>query len=81
MGGDHALLLVDQIRERLTIITLDEEDYYSTIAFAVAQDIVGGTIYDALLAKCALKANATIIYTWEFDHFRRLEVARRARTP
>jgi predicted nucleic acid-binding protein len=83
MGGDQALLLLDQIRERLAIITLDEEDYYSAIAFAVAEGIVGGTIYDALLAKCALKANATIIYTWDVDHFRRLgpEVARRLRTP
>jgi predicted nucleic acid-binding protein len=83
MGGDQALLILDQIRERLTIIALDEEDYYSAIVFAVSQGIVGGTIYDALLVKCALKANATIIYTWDVDHFRRLgpEVARRVQTP
>jgi len=83
MRGDQALLFLDQIRERLTIITLDEEDYYSAIASAVAQGIVGGTIYDALLAKCAIKANATIIYTWDLDHFRLVgpEVARRVRTP
>jgi predicted nucleic acid-binding protein len=83
MGGDQALLLLDQIRERLTVITLDEENYYSAIASAVAQGIVGGTIYDTLLAKCALKANATVIYTWDLDHFRRLgpDVARRVRTP
>jgi predicted nucleic acid-binding protein len=83
MGGDQALLLLDQIRERLTVISLDEEDYYAVIASAVAQGIVGGMIYDALLAKCAIKANAAIIYTWDLDHFRRLgpEVARRVRTP
>jgi len=83
MGADQALLLLDQIRERLAIVTLDEEDYYTAIASAVALGIVGGTIYDALLAKCALKANAAIIYTWDLDHFRRLgpEVARRVRTP
>jgi len=36
-----------------------------------------------LLAQCALKANATTIYTWDLDHFRLLgpEVARRVRTP
>lgn len=44
MGGDQALLLIDQIRQWLTIITLDEEDYYSAITVAVAQGIVGGTI-------------------------------------
>jgi predicted nucleic acid-binding protein len=83
MGGDQALLLLDQIRERLTVISLDEEDYYAVIASAVAQGIVGGMIYDALLAKCAIKANAAIIYTWDLDHFRRLgpEAARRVRTP
>jgi predicted nucleic acid-binding protein len=83
MGSDQALLLLDQVRERLTVITLDEEDYYSAIASAVALGIVGGTIYDALLAKCAIKANATIIYTWDLDHVRLLgpEVARRVRTP
>jgi len=36
-----------------------------------------------LLAQCALKVNATTIYTWDLDHFRLLgpEVARRVRTP
>ena len=83
MAGDQALLFIDQIRERLTVITLDEEDYCAAIASAVAQGVMGGTIYDALLAKCALKANATTIYTWDVDHFRLLgpEVARRIRTP
>lgn len=83
MGAEQALLFLDQMRERLTIITLDEEDYYSTIASSVTQRVVGGTIYDALLAKCALKANATTIYTWDLDHFRLLgpDVARRVRTP
>lgn len=83
MPGDQALLFLDQIRERLTIITLDEEDYCSAIASAVAQGVVGGTIYDALLAKCALKANATVIYTWDLHHFRLLgpEVARQIRNP
>ncbi|MGH9545337.1 MAG: type II toxin-antitoxin system VapC family toxin [Terriglobales bacterium] len=83
MGGDRALLFLDQIRERLTIIALDEDDYYSAIASAVAQGIAGGTIYDALLGQCALKAHADTIYTWDLNHFRLLgaEVARRVRTP
>ena len=83
MGGDQALLFLDEIRQRLTIIALGEEDYYSAIASAAAEGVAGGTIYDALLAKCALKGNATTIYTWDLDHFRLLgaEVARRVRTP
>ena len=83
MSGDQALLILDQIRERLTIVTLDEEDYYSVITSAAAQGVVGGMIYDALIAKCAFKANAITIYTWDLEHFRRLgpEVAHRVRTP
>jgi hypothetical protein len=44
---------------------------------------VGGAIYDALLAHCALKAKADTIFTWNIDHFRRVgpEVAKRVRTP
>ncbi len=83
MGGDQALLFLDDIRRRFTIITLDEEDHCVAIASAVAEGVGGGTIYDALLAKCALKANATTIYTWDLDHFRLLgsEVARRVQSP
>ena len=65
MAGDQALFFLEQTRERLTIITLDEEDYYSAIVSAVARRVTGGTIYDELLARCALKANAALIYTWD----------------
>jgi predicted nucleic acid-binding protein len=83
MASDQALFFINEIRQRLTIITLNEEDYASTIASAAAEGVTGGTIYDALLAKCALKANASTIYTWDLGHFRLLgaEVAGRVRTP
>lgn len=83
IGCDQALLFLDDIRQRLTIIRLDEEDYGSAIASAAAQGVIGGTTYDAVLAHCALKANAGTIYTWNLDHFRRLgpEVAQRVQTP
>jgi predicted nucleic acid-binding protein len=83
MGCDQALLFLDDIRRRLTIVTLDEEDYCSAITSAAAQGVIGGTIYDALLAQCALKANAKTIYTWDLNHFRLLgpDVARRIQTP
>lgn len=83
MGCEQVLLLLDDIRERLTMIALDEEDYCSAIASAVAQGVLGGTVYDSLLAHCALKAKAETIYTWNLSHFQRLgqEVAKRVRTP
>jgi len=40
-------------------------------------------LYDALLARCARKAAAEVIYTWNVQHFRRLdpEVVKRIKTP
>jgi predicted nucleic acid-binding protein len=83
MSGPQALLVVDGVRERISTVALDENEYYLAIAEAVDQGILGGTTYDALIAYCALKAKATIIYTWNLDHFRRCgpEVAKRVQTP
>jgi predicted nucleic acid-binding protein len=83
MGTDQVLLFLDDVRERLTIIHLTEQDYYSTLLAAADENILGGTIYDALLARCALKANCEIIYTWNTGDFSRLGsgVAKLIRTP
>lgn len=83
MQCDQALILLDDIRDRLNLVALEPEEYCSAIADAAAAEIVGGTIYDALIARCALKARATTIYTWNVEHFRRCgpEVAKRVRTP
>jgi len=80
---DQALLILDNIRDRFAMVALDPEEYCSAIADAAAAGIVGGTIYDALIARCALKVRATTIYTWNVEHFRRCgpEVAKRVRTP
>jgi predicted nucleic acid-binding protein len=83
LSGDQALLFLEAIMERCTAIALDARDYVSAIETAAAIGIVGGTIYDALLAHCALKANAETILTWNVEDFRRLgpEVAKRVKTP
>jgi len=83
LTGEQALLFVEEIRTRLTVTALDEDEYWSTIADSARTEIIGGTIYDALIARCAVKAMATIIYTWNLDHFRRLgpEIANRVQTP
>jgi predicted nucleic acid-binding protein len=43
----------------------------------------GGMTYDALLVRCALKAQVEVIYTWNVRHFRLFgtEVRLRVRTP
>ncbi len=83
LSGEQVLLFLEAIEEHLTLIALDGREYYSAIREAAGAGIVGGMLYDALLARCARKAAAQVIYTWNLQHFRRLgpEVAKRIKTP
>jgi predicted nucleic acid-binding protein len=83
LSGEQVLLFLEAIEEHLTLITLDSREYYSAIREAAVAGIVGGMLYDALLARCARKAAAEVIYTWNLQHFRRLgpQVAKRIQTP
>ncbi len=83
LSGEQVLLFLENIRERLTLVTLDPEEYFAAVEEAAAAGIVGAAIYDALLAQCALKTRAETIYTWNVKHFQRInsEIARRVKTP
>lgn len=83
MSCDQALLFIEEVRDLLTIVTLDEEDYISTLSKAATINMPGGIIYDYLIARCALKAEAEVLYTWNVGDFTRLgpEIARIVRTP
>jgi len=83
ISGEQAMLFLGEIRERMTIVSLDDEEYFRAIEGASAAGVVGGTIYDALLAHCALKAKAEIIYTWNLKHYGQFgsEAVKRVRTP
>jgi predicted nucleic acid-binding protein len=83
MSCEQTLLFLDEIRNRLKTVVLDSDEYCSAIGDAAAEGVVGGTVYDALIARCAIKAHAETIFTWNVDHFRRVgpEVAKRVRTP
>jgi predicted nucleic acid-binding protein len=83
MSADQALLVLDSVEERLEIVSLDPREYRLAIQTAATAGIVGGTIYDALIGWCALKARATRIYTWDVADFQRLgaDIASKVRTP
>jgi predicted nucleic acid-binding protein len=83
LSGDQVLLFLENVYERLTIVTLTAEEYRTAIKEAAAAGISGGTIYDALLAACAVKVEAEVIYTWNVKHFQQFspEIAKRVRTP
>jgi predicted nucleic acid-binding protein len=80
---DEALLFLRDVRERLTLVTLDELEYFNVLEHAASTGISGGSAYDALIARCALKAKAKLIYTWNVKHFNRLgeSIASRVRQP
>ncbi len=83
LSGEQVLLFLDNIRERLTLVALTADEYTATIRDAAAAHVVGGTTYDALIARCALKASVDTIYTWNRRHFEQFgsKVAERLRTP
>jgi predicted nucleic acid-binding protein len=83
LSVDQTLLALDSVAERLELISLNVPEYQRAIREAASAGIVGGTIYDALLGRCALKARATKIYTWNIAHFQKLgtEIAGKVRTP
>lgn len=80
---DQAVLFAQEMRERMTLVALDPEEYYATILAASERGLASGRIYDALLLRCAAKVEAEVIYTWNLKHFRAIDPARaeRIRTP
>jgi predicted nucleic acid-binding protein len=83
ISGEQAMLFVSTLRDRLSIIALSGDEYADALQTSSALGIVGGGIYDAILAHCALKAQAKTIYSWNGRHYAQCgpEVTRRLRTP
>jgi predicted nucleic acid-binding protein len=69
---DEALLFLRDLGDHLTLVSLDASDYPAILEVSAACGVTGGATYDALIAKCASKARATVIYTWNVKHFQRL---------
>jgi len=83
ISGEQAILFIGSIRERLSVIQLSGDEYADALQASAARGIVAGGIYDAMLAHCALKAEAETIYSWNARHYAQCgpEVTRRLRTP
>jgi predicted nucleic acid-binding protein len=83
VSGDEAMLFLGDVRQRLTIIHLDDRYYFTALEASAALGIAGGAIYDAMLAHSALKAKAQAIYTWNAKDFTRLgpKIAGRVKVP
>jgi predicted nucleic acid-binding protein len=83
VSGEQALLFLGDIRTKLTLIALNAREYFQMAEAVGTAGLAGGTIYDAILGFCALKARAYVIYTWNTKDFLRLphDIASRVRTP
>jgi predicted nucleic acid-binding protein len=83
ISGSQAMLFIGSIGERLAVVTLNGAEYAKALEASASLGVLGGAIYDAMLAQCALKAKAETIYTWNARHYAQCgaEVNRRLRTP
>jgi predicted nucleic acid-binding protein len=83
LAAEQVYLFVEQIPERLTVVTLQQSDYLKAIRELAERRLANGRVYDALLLACARKSKAETIYTWNLKHFRQLapDLADRIRTP
>ncbi len=79
----QALVCVENMVSRFRLMSVEGEEYISVLREAAQRSISGGSIYDALIARCALKAGADEIFPWNIRHYQMLgpEVAKRLKTP
>jgi len=68
-----------EIRDRLTLVSLDESEYFETLRQTADAGFTSGRVYDALLLRCAAKAKARTIYTWNLKHFHAMAPGQAAR--
>jgi predicted nucleic acid-binding protein len=80
---EQVLLFVQEVRDRLSLVSLREDEYFATIERAAGRGFTSGRIYDALLLRCAAKVKAETIYTWNLRHFQGSDpgLASKIRTP
>ena len=69
LSAESAALLVQEIERRFTLVWLNSDEYRAAIHRIARMGIVGGAVYDGLVAECALKAGADYLYTWNARHF------------
>src|SRR5258706_15534559 len=64
ISGEQAMLFIGNIRDRLSIIALNGDEYADALEASAALGIVGGGIYDAMLFFFFNDTATTEIYTW-----------------
>jgi predicted nucleic acid-binding protein len=80
--GRDGFAIVEQVINRLTLISLNEDEYLSALR-GISATVVGGAAYDALIAHCAIKCQADVLLTWNVRDFARFgpDIARLIKMP
>jgi len=65
-------LINENIVAHSKVVSLTPAEYSSTIKRMSEMGLIGGTIYDALIAKVAQKTGVARLLTLNIDHFRRV---------
>jgi predicted nucleic acid-binding protein len=83
VSAERAQLFIASLREKLQAVALNETEYSEMLDRCASLDIVGGSVYDAVLAHCAKKAHADVLVTWNVRHFVRFDedITRILKTP
>jgi predicted nucleic acid-binding protein len=68
-----AWTLLDLNFSKTQMITLTSAQYWRVIRVCRDQNISGGEAYDSVIAACARKAGATVLLTWNREHFARFQ--------
>lgn len=72
---EQARILVEEsIGKRLEIIQLTSEDYLHALRLVTDLGLASGAIYDALHARCAVKASVDRILTYNVADFERFQL-------
>lgn len=69
---DRVLEAVEQVSRLFTPIALDVDDYTWVLRHVAGAEARSGQVYDALILKCAERAGAETVFTWNLSHFERV---------
>lgn len=70
--GAAGALVLENVVGHFDIVVLTSAEYAALIRKCAQQGVTGGAVYDALLLRCAEKAGAERVFTFNVTDFRRL---------
>lgn len=65
-------LVKDNVERRMKVVSLSEKDYMAIVSEMADLHLAGGVVYDAIIARCAIKAKVDILLTLNPDDFQRV---------